>query len=62
VFQIEIGLSKRGEYEITDYVSQLAARQPFQVVRSTFWYPIGDEPAWNAAQTMDLAQVLKARE
>ncbi len=61
VFELEIGLSQRGEYEITDYVSQLAARQPFHVVRSTFWFPIGDEAAWNAAQTMDLAKVLTAR-
>ncbi len=61
VFEIEIGLSKRGEYEITDYVSKLAAKQPFHVVRSTFWFPIGDEAAWNAAQTMDLANVLTAR-
>jgi bifunctional UDP-N-acetylglucosamine pyrophosphorylase/glucosamine-1-phosphate N-acetyltransferase len=61
VFQLEIGLSKRGEYEITDYVTQLAARQPFHVVRSTFWFPIGDEAAWNAAQKMDLAGVLTAR-
>ncbi|MBI1831806.1 MAG: nucleotidyltransferase family protein [Planctomycetes bacterium] len=58
VFRYEIGLSKRGEYEITDYVSQLAADRPFHVVRSTFWYPIGDEAAWNAAQTMDLKTVL----
>lgn len=61
VFDLEIGLSKRGEYEITDYVSQLAARQPFHVVRSTFWFPIGDETAWNAAQSMDLAKVLTAK-
>src|SRR5947207_2157972 len=26
VFEIEIGLSPRGEYEITDYVNQLALR------------------------------------
>jgi bifunctional UDP-N-acetylglucosamine pyrophosphorylase/glucosamine-1-phosphate N-acetyltransferase len=58
VFDLEIGLSPRGEYEITDYVSQLAARQPFHVVRSTFWFPIGTEAAWTQAQTMDLASVM----
>ncbi|HEX3314999.1 MAG TPA: nucleotidyltransferase family protein [Gemmataceae bacterium] len=58
VFDLEIGLSPRGEYEITDYVSQLAAKGPFHVVRSTFWYPIGTEEAWNRAQTLDLAGVL----
>ena len=55
VFEIEIGLSPRGEYEITDYVTRLAAQQPVHVVHSTFWYPIGTEESWNAAQEMDLA-------
>jgi bifunctional UDP-N-acetylglucosamine pyrophosphorylase/glucosamine-1-phosphate N-acetyltransferase len=62
VFDLEIGLSPRGEYEITDYVSQLAARGPFHVVRSTFWYPIGTEEAWQRAQTLDLATVLTRTE
>ncbi len=61
VFEIEITRSPRGEYEITDYVTKLAAKQPFHVVRSTFWFPIGDEPAWNAAQKMDLNAVLTAQ-
>lgn len=61
VFDIEIGLSPRGEYEITDYVTTLACRQPFHVVRSKFWYPIGTEEAWNQAQTLDLKSVLTAR-
>jgi bifunctional UDP-N-acetylglucosamine pyrophosphorylase/glucosamine-1-phosphate N-acetyltransferase len=61
VFQLEIGLSKRGEYEITDYVSQLAAKQPFHVVPSTFWFPIGDEQTWQAAQKMELKELLTAR-
>lgn len=61
VFEIEITRSKRGEYEITDYVTQLAARRPFHVVRSTFWFPIGDEASWNAAQKKDLASVLTAK-
>jgi NDP-sugar pyrophosphorylase family protein len=61
VFQIEIGLSKRGEYEITDYVTQLAAQRPFHVVHSTFWFPIGNEQSWNAAQQMELQELLTAR-
>src|SRR3984957_7901371 len=61
VFEIEIGLSPRGEYEITDYVSKLAAQRPFHVVRSTFWYPIGTEETWKAAQRMDLGGVLTGR-
>jgi NDP-sugar pyrophosphorylase family protein len=58
VFEIEITRSPRGEYEITDYVSKLAAKRPFHVVRSTFWFPIGDEPAWNASQKLDLKAVM----
>jgi bifunctional UDP-N-acetylglucosamine pyrophosphorylase/glucosamine-1-phosphate N-acetyltransferase len=57
-YDIEIARSARGEYEITDYVTKLAAKRPFHVVRSTFWFPIGDEPAWNAAQKLDLAKVM----
>lgn len=60
VFDIEIGLSARGEYEITDYVSQLAARQPFHVVQASFWLPIGTEEAWRAAETMNLSAHLSA--
>jgi bifunctional UDP-N-acetylglucosamine pyrophosphorylase/glucosamine-1-phosphate N-acetyltransferase len=62
VFELEIGLSPRGEYEITDFVSQLAARAPFHVVKATFWYPIGTEEAWQKAQTLDLASVLTRTE
>ena len=61
VFQLEIGLSKRGEYEITDYVTQLAAKQPFHVVHSTFWFPIGNEESWHAAQKMELQGLLTAQ-
>lgn len=61
VFDIEITRSPRGEYEITDFVSKLAAKQPFHVVRSTFWFPIGNEEAWNAAQKVDLSKVLTGR-
>jgi NDP-sugar pyrophosphorylase family protein len=54
VFDIEIGLSPRGEYEITDYVSALASRQTFHVVQAEFWLPIGTEEAWNKAQQLPL--------
>src|SRR5262245_6414754 len=49
VFEIEISLSPRGEYEITDYVSGVAARQPVHVVQAHFWLPIGTEEAWKNA-------------
>ena len=54
VFDIELHKSPRGEYEITEYVSTLAVRQPFHVVPATFWFPIGTEDAWNTAQELDL--------
>jgi bifunctional UDP-N-acetylglucosamine pyrophosphorylase/glucosamine-1-phosphate N-acetyltransferase len=58
VFDIDIPLSPRGEYEITDYVSTLAARQPFHVVKADFWLPIGTEEAWKRAEQQDLEAVL----
>ncbi len=61
VFDIEIGLSPRGEYEITDYVSGLAARQPVYAVPARFWMPIGTEEAWQQAQQEDLEAVLTGR-
>ena len=53
-FEIELKLSPRGEYEITDYVSVLAARGPFHVVEAKFWLPIGTTEVWQKAQSMDL--------
>jgi bifunctional UDP-N-acetylglucosamine pyrophosphorylase/glucosamine-1-phosphate N-acetyltransferase len=58
VFDTELTLSARGEYEITDYVSALAARQPVQVVEARFWLPIGTVEVWQRAQEMDLESVL----
>jgi NDP-sugar pyrophosphorylase family protein len=54
VFDMELKLSARGEYEITDYVSGLAARESVQVVEAKFWLPIGTTEVWQKAQTMDL--------
>jgi bifunctional UDP-N-acetylglucosamine pyrophosphorylase/glucosamine-1-phosphate N-acetyltransferase len=61
VFDIELTLSPRGEYEITEYVSKLATRQPFHVVRANFWLPIGTIEVWQAAQEKDLASVVTAK-
>jgi bifunctional UDP-N-acetylglucosamine pyrophosphorylase/glucosamine-1-phosphate N-acetyltransferase len=59
VFDIEIKMSARGEYEITDYVTALAARQPVRVVQTSFWLPIGTVEVWQEAQNRDLHSVLK---
>jgi NDP-sugar pyrophosphorylase family protein len=55
VFSIALTLSPRGEYEITEYVTRLAERQPVHVVPARFWLPIGTVEAWQAAQEMNLA-------
>lgn len=52
---IDLPLSPRGEYEITDAVSAVAAAEPFHVVPATFWLPIGTIEAWQAAQGADLS-------
>lgn len=61
VFQTELTLSSRGEFEITDYVTALAQRGRVQPVTCQFWLPIGNVEAWQAAQSMDLDGVLKGR-
>lgn len=58
VFRTELQLTARGEYEITDYVSALAAQEPVQVIQARFWLPIGTVEAWQQAQTVDLDQVM----
>jgi bifunctional UDP-N-acetylglucosamine pyrophosphorylase/glucosamine-1-phosphate N-acetyltransferase len=58
VFDTELKLSARGEYEITDYVSALAARRAVQVVRANYWLPIGTVEAWQNAQREPLAKAL----
>ena len=49
------------EYEITDYVTKLAERQPVSVVAARFWLPIGHVEAWQQAQQVDLAAVMAGR-
>ena len=61
VFEIELQLSPRGEYEITDYVATLATRQSVQVVTARFWLPIGNIEAWQKAQGVDLEAVMSGR-
>ena len=54
VFDIPLTLSPRGEYEVTQYVTELAKQQSVQVVEASFWLPIGTVEVWQAAQTMTL--------
>lgn len=57
VFDLTLPLSPRGEYEITDAVSQLAAAGRFEVVEAGYWLPIGTVEQWQAAQTADVSFV-----
>ncbi|MCZ2341970.1 MAG: nucleotidyltransferase family protein [Bacteroidales bacterium] len=57
VFDLTLPLSPRGEYEITDAVSQLAAQAPFLVVEADYWLPIGTVTAWQSAQTANIDPV-----
>jgi bifunctional UDP-N-acetylglucosamine pyrophosphorylase/glucosamine-1-phosphate N-acetyltransferase len=61
VFHIELTPSPRGEYEVTEYVSKLAAQETFAVVPAKFWLPIGTVEAWQAAAAVDLDAVMTAR-
>jgi bifunctional UDP-N-acetylglucosamine pyrophosphorylase/glucosamine-1-phosphate N-acetyltransferase len=61
VFDIDLQQSPRGEYEITDYVSALAARQPVSIVQARFWLPIGTVESWEQAQDLDLEADLRPR-
>jgi dTDP-glucose pyrophosphorylase len=56
---LQLSLSPRGEYEITDVVSQLAERGPFHAVEATTWLPIGNEEQWRSAEQLDLDALLK---
>jgi NDP-sugar pyrophosphorylase family protein len=59
VFDIDLPLSPRGEYEITDAVSAVAKKGEFHVVEAKFWLPIGTVEAWQAAQTANLQRATK---
>ena len=56
VFKHQLEPSARGEYELTDYVTAVAAEREVAVVESTFWLPIGDPAALEAAQKLDIAR------
>lgn len=57
-FDIDLPLSPRGEYEITDAVATLAVRGPFFAVPAQAWLPIGTIEAWRAAEQIDLDRAL----
>jgi bifunctional UDP-N-acetylglucosamine pyrophosphorylase/glucosamine-1-phosphate N-acetyltransferase len=60
IFEHELRLSPRKEYEITDYVSYTAQKGRVEVVEAAFWLPIGTVEVWQAAQQKDLAALMTA--
>ena len=56
VFAHSLRESQRGELELTDYVSAMAAQREVAVVDSPFWLPIGDSDALAAAQEVDIGR------
>ena len=56
---IDLPLSPRGEYEITDAVTAVSAKEPFFTVPANFWLPIGTVEAWQAAQNANLRAVAR---
>ena len=57
VFEHELSLSPRGEYEITDYVSYLASIQKTEVVPAAHWLPIGNPGDLAHARKLDIESI-----
>ncbi|MBA3872224.1 MAG: NTP transferase domain-containing protein [Anaerolineae bacterium] len=60
IFDFQLKLSARNEYEITDYVQYLASSAEVTVVSGAFWFPIGRPEDLAQAQSLDLDALIKA--
>jgi bifunctional UDP-N-acetylglucosamine pyrophosphorylase/glucosamine-1-phosphate N-acetyltransferase len=58
IFEYDLPLSPRGEYEITDYISWLAQNQIVMAIHCDFWMPIGAPTDLESAQTIDIEHAL----
>lgn len=58
IFEYDLPISERGEYELTDYVTWLAERDGVEVVPAKFWFPIGTPPELQAAQDLDIHSLM----
>jgi bifunctional UDP-N-acetylglucosamine pyrophosphorylase/glucosamine-1-phosphate N-acetyltransferase len=56
IFEYELPLSPRGEYEITDYMSYLAANTQVNIVPGQFWNPIGTPEDLEQAQSVNIKE------
>lgn len=57
IFEHDIQLSERGEYELPDYVTYLASQVNMSVITSDFWQPVGNPHDLEVAQTVDIPRV-----
>lgn len=60
IFDYQLPLSVRGEYELTDYVTWLAQNGTVQAVQADFWFPIGTPEELEAAQQLNLEREMLA--
>ncbi len=58
IFEYDLPLSERGEYELTDYITHLAQTAHVEVEPANFWLPIGTPTELDAAQAVDLPQMM----
>jgi len=58
IFDYQLPLSPRGEYELTDYLTWLAGITQVELVESDFWFPIGTPQDLEKAQSLDLPRQL----
>lgn len=56
IFDVPLQKSARGEFEITDCITAVAAANAIAIVDCPFWLPIGDVSALEAAQTAGIAR------
>lgn len=61
IFEYNLPLSPRGEYELTDYITWLAQHYTVQLVEADFWFPIGTPAELEAAQSLDLERQMLGR-
>jgi NDP-sugar pyrophosphorylase family protein len=60
IFEYDLPLSPRGEYELPDYINWLAQHQSVETVNADFWFPIGTPDDLAAAQLLDLRATMFA--
>lgn len=59
IFDLPLQLHpQRGEYELTQLVTDYAQRRPVAIVAADFWFPVGTPEDLAAAQSLDLERAM----